>query len=72
MTNEISRRHCMWLWTKEEKAIHDAVQAVEKLPADVRLTNAVVLLGQAQDAVNEFMESEEGKQYLLSQETPAQ
>lgn len=34
-----------------EKAIYNAIQEVEKLPADIRLTEAVGLLRKAKDSV---------------------
>jgi hypothetical protein len=39
-----------------ERAIYDAVLEVEKLPADTRLTDAVVLFGQARDKVADFVD----------------
>lgn len=39
-----------------ELAIHNAAHEVEKLPADVRLTEAVVLLGKAKDLVSDFID----------------
>jgi hypothetical protein len=39
-----------------ERAIRDAVLAVEQMPADVRLTEAVILLGQAQEKVANFVD----------------
>ena len=43
-----------------ERAIRDAKLAVEALGADVRLTDAVVLLGQAQDNVADFVDAQAG------------
>lgn len=42
--------------TPAERAIYDATLEVEKLPADKRLTDAVVLLGQARDKVADFVD----------------
>lgn len=42
--------------TPAEKAIQDAVAAVEALEADVRLTDAVVLLIQAKNRVADFVD----------------
>jgi hypothetical protein len=53
----IPRRSRSDLWTAPEKAIHDAVQAIEKSPiADVRMTNAQNLLHQAQNLVADVIE----------------
>jgi hypothetical protein len=41
-------------WTPAEHAIDAAMQAVEALPADVRLTDAVVLLGAARECVADY------------------
>jgi hypothetical protein len=42
--------------TDAERAIVNAVQAVEALGADVRLTDAVVLLQAARDSVADFVD----------------
>lgn len=55
--NEIPRRCCLNKLVPAEKAILDAMQAVEAMPADVRLTDAVILLGQAKDRVADFVDS---------------
>jgi hypothetical protein len=47
-------------WTPVEKQINDALQAVEALGAHLRLTDAVVLLSQAQNAVADFVEKDAG------------
>lgn len=52
----IGRRARMDLWVPAEKAIHDAMQEVEKMPPDTRLTNAVILLQQAQSSVADFVD----------------
>jgi len=49
------------LFTHAEKLIYDAMQAVEEMPADVHLTDAVILLGQAQDKVAEYVIEQENK-----------
>jgi hypothetical protein len=56
MTNDIPRRSHMERWTMAERAIYVAVQTVEDLPADVRLTDAVVLLQAARDSVADFVD----------------
>jgi hypothetical protein len=52
----ISRRNCLDKLTPAERAICDATQAVEALPPDVRLTDAVVLLVLARDRVADFVD----------------
>lgn len=42
-----------------ERAIYDATAAVERMPADPRLTEAVVLLGQARAKVAAFVDDAE-------------
>lgn len=56
VNNEIPRRIDMQRWNEAEKAIHAAVQAVEAMPADVRLTDAVVLLGAARESVADYQD----------------
>lgn len=51
------RRNRIDLLTVEEKLIYDATQAVDCMPADVRLTEAVVLLQQAREKVADYVES---------------
>jgi len=53
----LPRRNRIDLLTPAEKAIYDAMQAVENLPPDVRLTDAVCLLQAARDKVADFVES---------------
>lgn len=53
---DLPRRCYLDLLTPAERSIFDAIQAVETLPADVRLTDAVVLLGQAKDKVADFVD----------------
>lgn len=57
MENEIPRRNRLDLNTPAEKAIYDAMQEVEKLPADVKLTEAVTLLAKAKDLVSDFVDA---------------
>jgi hypothetical protein len=56
--NEVPRRIDMLRWTPAERAIYDAMQAVEAMPADMLLTQAVLLLGKAQEAVADFVDSQ--------------
>ena len=70
MKNEIPRRIRIDLFHKQEKMIYDAMQEVEKMPADTRLTEAVVLLSKAQEKVADFIDSEEGKLWLIKNAQP--
>lgn len=58
MADEIPRRVRVDKFTSAERAIYDAIQAVEAVGADVRLTDAVVLLGAAQSSVADFVDGE--------------
>lgn len=53
---DIQRRHRRDLWTDAEKAIQDAIGAVEKAGASVLLTSAVVLLCNAKELVADHVE----------------
>ncbi len=52
----IPRRARIDQMTDAERAIREAIGAVELLPADVRLTDAVVLLGAAKESVADFVD----------------
>lgn len=56
-TKPFPRRNRLDLNEPAELAIRNAVSEVEKMPADVRLTNAVVLLDQARWAVADFIDN---------------
>lgn len=56
MSYDFPRRNRVDQWSVGERAIQDAVDVVEGMGADVRLTNAVVLLGKARDAVADFVD----------------
>lgn len=56
MSEMIPRRNRMDQWTPAEHAIDAAVQAVEAMPADVRLTDAVTLLYEARQAVADYVD----------------
>jgi hypothetical protein len=56
--NKFTRRSCIYLLTPAEKAVYDAVQAVEKAGADVRLTDAVVLLQQAREKLADYFDEQ--------------
>jgi hypothetical protein len=55
----IPRRARLDQFTPAERAIYEAMKAVEDLPADKRLTDAVVLLGRARDLVADFVDGVE-------------
>lgn len=54
---EIPRRIDLERFTPAERAIFDAVQAVEAMAADVRLTDAVLLLQAARDSVADYIDN---------------
>ena len=54
--NEIPRRIRLDLNTPAELAIYNAMQEVEKAGADVRLTDAVILLDKARNKVSDFVD----------------
>ncbi len=54
---EIPRRNKLWLNEPAELAIRAAVAAVESMPADVRLTEAVNLLLAASEKVADFIDA---------------
>ena len=56
MVDGLPRRIRYECFTPAEIAIYDAVQAVEAMPADTRLTEAVVLLQQARDKVADYVD----------------
>ena len=64
MTDEIPRRARLDLLTPAERAIWDALQAVEALPADVRLTDAVVLLQAARTRTADYVDGVTGASSL--------
>lgn len=61
MGTETPRRNRMDLWTPAEKAIYDASHEVEKVGADTKLTEAVILLGKARDLVADYIDEQEAK-----------
>lgn len=54
--SEIPRRAKVYEWCDAERAIQGAIDAVEAMAADVRLTDAVVLLGRARERVADFVD----------------
>lgn len=57
MNDEIPRRARVDFNVMAEHAIREAMQSVEDLGADVKLTEAVVLLGKAKDAVADYVDA---------------
>lgn len=53
---KIPRRINMAEWTDAEKAIQNAVNEVEKVGADIRLTNIVVMLGEARSLLADYVD----------------
>ena len=53
---QFPRRNNLSLCTPAELAIFKAMQEVEKVGADVKLTDAIVLLGKAKDCVSDFID----------------
>jgi len=58
--NTFPRRSRLDLCTPAEVAIYNAMQEVEKVGADVRLTDAVNLLSQAKDKVADYVDEQIG------------
>ena len=54
--DEIPRRARVDLWTPAEKAIQDAVDVVESMAADARLTDAVNHLWEARQSVADYVD----------------
>ena len=54
----IPRRNRVDLYTPAETPIFDAIDAVESLGADTRLTDAVILLGDAKSKVADYIEEQ--------------
>lgn len=54
--HEFPRRIRMDQWTPAESAIYNAMQEVEKMPADITLTDAVILLGKARALVADYID----------------
>lgn len=55
--NDFPRRQKLYEMTAAERAIYDAVVVVEAAGADVRLTDAVILLQAARDSVGDFVDN---------------
>lgn len=61
METEVPRRARVDQMCQAELKIREAMLAVEDMPADTRLTDAVVLLGQAQEKVADFIDNKQSK-----------
>jgi hypothetical protein len=55
-SNKMRQRNRMDLWTPAELAIYNAMREVEKMPASVTLTNAVIKLSEAQNLVADYLD----------------
>lgn len=55
-SGDVPRRIDMQRWSPAERAIYDAMQAVEATGAHPLLTEAVVLLGQAREKVADYVD----------------
>lgn len=53
---DVPRRHRLDRLTEAELSIFEATQRVEELPADERLTEAVILLGRARELVADYVD----------------
>lgn len=56
--NGIPRRIRLDLNRPAELAIHNAMMEVEKMPGDLRLTNAVIKLQEAKNLVSDFIDDD--------------
>ena len=54
--NGFPRRNIMEELTEEEKMLLGSIEHIENLGADERLTNAVVLIGEALNELADFLE----------------
>lgn len=59
---QFPRRSRLDLCTPAELAIYNAMTEVEKVGADVRLTEAVILLSQAKDKVADYIDEQLAKE----------
>jgi hypothetical protein len=67
---QIPRRSDMTKWSRAERMIFEAVEAVEALPADRRLTDAVVLLQAARESVADYIDKGPRIPRVVITETP--
>ena len=52
----MNRRNNLQLMAPAEKAIYDVMQLVEEMGADVKLTDAIVKLGEAKDHISDYLD----------------
>lgn len=62
--NKFPRRSCIYLFTPAEKAVYDAIQTVENVGADIRLTEAIVLLSQVREKLADYFDEQIGNTSL--------
>jgi len=55
---KISRRNNLQLFTPTEMKIYEAIDMIEKMGADIRLTDAQMLLGEAKDQVSDYIDEQ--------------
>jgi hypothetical protein len=56
-TDAIPRRHYVNKLIPAERAIYDAIQIVEALGADIRLTDVVIRLSEAKDRLSDWADA---------------
>lgn len=66
----LNRRNRLDLMTPAELAIHKAIEEVEKVGADVRLTNAIMQLQKAKENVSNFTDNLTGTEGIGTTKTP--
>lgn len=59
---DFPRRNRLDKNTEAELAIHNAISKVEEVGADVRLTNVVVMLGEAKDLLSDYVDEQLSKE----------
>ena len=62
------RRDRIYQMTPAELAMREAIRVVEEAGADVRLTDAVVLLGAAQQSVADFVDGVDCRRSVAQQQ----
>lgn len=64
--DDVPRRHKIDCWTPAELAIGLAMETVEKMAADVRLTDAILLLAAAKHSVADYLEGVNTRRHVAS------
>lgn len=59
--DNIPRRNKLYLNTEVEKHIQESIDRVEDLGADEKLTEVVILLGQAKDKISDYVDEQLNK-----------